>query len=181
MNKSIENPTYEISKYSKYAQILLRILATAFTLTAACIIFNSNETLIVFTVEVDARYSYSPALKFCAYANIIGCAFSVLSLFFASIFGRKDLHPNKYFCLVIHDMLLFQIMMALLLAGSTSAATIGYIGEYGLIPSGWMPVCDSVAKFCHKIIASIIFSNFGVIFYLCLAIVSANESRNIQV
>lgn len=164
-------------KYSKCAQILLRILATAFTLTATCIILNSNETLIVFTVEVDARYSYSPALKFFAYANIIGCAFSVFSLFLASIFGRKGLHPNKYFCLFIHDM----IMMALLLAGTASAATIGYIGEYGLIHSGWMPICDSVAKFCHKIIASVIFSFFGVIFYLSLAVISAIQSRKIQV
>ncbi|CAN4089299.1 unnamed protein product [Withania somnifera] len=99
--KSIEKSPM---KSQTYAQILLRILATAFTLTAACIILKSNETLTVFTVEVDARYTYSPALKFFAYANIIGCALSVFTLFVACIFGRQGLHPNKYFYLFIHDL-----------------------------------------------------------------------------
>ncbi|XP_059304268.1 CASP-like protein 1F1 [Lycium ferocissimum] len=176
--KAKENPPITSQKYyTMCAQILLRILATAFTLTATCIILNSKETVDVFTIQMDARYSYSPALKFFVFANIIGCAFSVFSLFLASIFGRKGLHPNKYFYLFVHDM----IMMALLLAGCAAATTIGYVGKYGESHSGWMPICDSVAKFCHKIIASLAFSYFGVIFYLCLAIISANQSRKIQV
>lgn len=76
---------------------------------------------------------------------------------------------------------MFQIMMSVLLAGCASATTIGYVGKYGEMHSGWMPICDSVAKFCHKMIASVIFSYFGVIFYLCLTILSANQSRNIEV
>ncbi|MCD7460049.1 hypothetical protein HAX54_042749 [Datura stramonium] len=174
--KSIEKPPMKSEKHFIFAQILLRILATAFTLTAACLILTSKETFIVFTVEVDARYSYSPALKFFAFANIIGCAFSVFTLFLAFIFGRKGLHPDKYFYLFIHDM----IMMALLLAGCASATAIGYVAKYGESHSGWMPICDSVAKFCHKTIASLGFSYFGVISYLCLAIILANQSRKIQ-
>ncbi|XP_055827577.1 CASP-like protein 1F1 [Solanum dulcamara] len=177
--KSTEFPTslFKSEKRSIFAQILLRIFAIGFTLTAACIIHNSKQTLIIFTVETDARYTYSPALKFFAYANMIGCAFSILSLFLVSIFGRKSLHPHKYFYLFFHDM----IMMALLISGFSAATTIGYLGKYGEIHSGWMPICDSFAKFCHKIIASLIFSAFGVIFYLFLAILSANQSRKIQV
>ncbi|KAM3247427.1 CASP-like protein 1F1 [Capsicum annuum] len=175
--KSIENSPMKSQKYFMCAQIFLRILATSFTLTAACIIFNSNQTVTVFTVETEARYTYSPSLKFFAYANIIVCAFSIFSLFLASIIGRNGLHPNKYFCLFVHDM----IMMSVLLAGCASATTIGYVGKYGEMHSGWMPICDSVAKFCHKMIASVIFSYFGVIFYLCLTILSANQSRNIEV
>lgn len=72
-------------------------------------------------------------------------------------------------------------MMALLLAGCSTAATIGYVGKYGQIQSGWMPICDSVAKFCHKIIASVIFSALGVLSYLCLTILSAYQSTKIQV
>ncbi|KAJ8537064.1 hypothetical protein K7X08_035465 [Anisodus acutangulus] len=102
--KTIEIPPIKSQKYSMCAQILLRILATTFTLTAACLIFTSDETVNVFTIEMEARYSYSPALKFFAYANIIGCAFSVFSLFLASIYGRMGIHPSKYFYLFIHDM-----------------------------------------------------------------------------
>ncbi|KAK4351132.1 hypothetical protein RND71_030445 [Anisodus tanguticus] len=175
--KTIEIPPIKSQKYSMCAQILLRILATTFTLTAACLVFTSDETVNVFTIEMEARYSYSPALKFFTYANIIGCAFSVFSLFLASIYGRMGIHPSKYFYLFIHDM----IMMALLLAGCAAATTIGYVAKYGESHSGWMPICDSVRKFCHKIIASIAFSYFGVIFYVCLAIISANQYRKIQV
>ncbi|XP_006363994.1 CASP-like protein 1F1 [Solanum tuberosum] len=175
--KSIETPSVKSEKHFIFAQILLRILATAFTLTAACITFKSTQTLIIFNVETDARYTYSPALKFFVYANVIGCAFSFFSLFLASAFGRTNLHPHKYFYLFIHDM----IMMALLLSACSAAATIGYVGKYGQIRSGWMPICDSVTKFCHKMTASVIFSIFGVIFYLCLTIISAYQSRKIQV
>ncbi|XP_009618377.1 CASP-like protein 1F1 [Nicotiana tabacum] len=175
--KNIENPPLKSDKCFIITQILLRILAAAFTLAAACSMFTSKETVNVFNTQMDARYSYSPALKFFAFANIIGCAFSILSLFLASIFCRKGLHPKNYFYVFLHDMML----MALLLAGTAAATTIGYVGKYGENQSGWMPICDSVPKFCHKVIESIIFGYFGVIFYLCLTIISANQSGKIQV
>ncbi|OIT22849.1 PREDICTED: CASP-like protein 1F1 [Nicotiana attenuata] len=175
--KTIESPHMISDKCFIRTQILLRVLAAAFTLAAACSMFTSKETVHVFNTEMDARYSYSSALKFFAYANIIGCAFSILSLFLVSIFSRKGLHPKNYFYVFLHDM----ILMALLLAGTAAATTIGFVGKYGENQSGWMPICDSVPKFCHKVIKSIIFGFLGVIFYLCLTIISANQSRKIQV
>lgn len=86
-----------------------------------------------------------------------------------------------YYYLYITWGILLQIMMDLLLSACSAAATIGYVGKYGQIRSGWMPICDSVTKFCHKMTASVIFSIFGVIFYLCLTILSAYQSRKIQV
>ncbi|KAF3664492.1 CASP-like protein 1F1 [Capsicum annuum] len=175
--KNRQNPPLKSHKCSFGAQILLRILAIAFTLAATLLILNSQQTAIVYGIEMDARYSYSPAFKFFAIANIIGCVFSVLSLFFATVVCLKRLDPKNYFFLFLHDM----IMMGLLLAGCAAATAIGYVGNYGESHSGWMPICDHVSKFCHKVTNSVILSYVAVLLYLCLTIISANQSRNIQV
>nr|XP_009783527.1 PREDICTED: CASP-like protein 1F1 [Nicotiana sylvestris]XP_009783528.1 PREDICTED: CASP-like protein 1F1 [Nicotiana sylvestris]XP_009783529.1 PREDICTED: CASP-like protein 1F1 [Nicotiana sylvestris]XP_009783530.1 PREDICTED: CASP-like protein 1F1 [Nicotiana sylvestris] len=77
----------------------------------------------------------------------------------------------------IHDLM----MMVLLLAGCAAATSIGFVGKYGVRQAGWMPICDHVSKFCHRVADSVMLSYLGVFFYLCLTIISANRSRHIQV
>ncbi|KAJ8559764.1 hypothetical protein K7X08_003822 [Anisodus acutangulus] len=175
--KNMQNPPLKSQKCLLGTQILFRILSTAFTLAATLIILTSKQTVTVFGIEMDARYSYSSAFKFFALTNIIGCAFSVLSLFLASFLGHKNLDPKNYFYMFLHDL----IMMALLLAGCAAATAVGYVGKYGEMHSGWMPICDHVSKFCHKVTTSVMLSYFAVILYLFLTIISANQSRKIQV
>ncbi|OIT02119.1 PREDICTED: CASP-like protein 1F2 [Nicotiana attenuata] len=175
--KNMPSPPLKPYKCLLKTQIFLRILATAFTLASTWIILTSKQTVTVFGLEMDARYSYSPIFKFFAFANIIGCAFSVLSLFLASVLSHKCLDPKNYFYMFLHDL----IVMAVLLAGCAAATAIGYVGKYGESHSGWMPICDHVSKFCHKVTDSVMLSYFAVLFYLCLAIISANQSRQIQV
>ncbi|KAF3644101.1 CASP-like protein 1F2 [Capsicum chacoense] len=176
-SKNMQRPPMKPYKCLLGTQILLRILATTFTLASTWIILTSKQTVTIFGLEMDARYSYSPVFKFFAFANMIGCAFSVLSLLLASVLGHKVLDPKNYFYMFLHDL----IVMALLLAGCAAATAVGYVGKYGEMHSGWMPICDHVPKFCHKVSNSVILSYFAVIIYLCLAIVSANQSRQIQV
>ncbi|MCE3050856.1 hypothetical protein HAX54_048311 [Datura stramonium] len=175
--KNMENPPLKSHKCLLGTQILLRILATAFTLAATLIILASKQTVTVFGIEMDARYTYSSAFKFFAIANMIGCAFTVLSLLLASVLGHKCLDPKNYFYIFLHDL----IVMALLLAGCAAATAIGYVGKHGEMHSGWMPICDHVPKFCHKVTTGVMLSYFAVLFYLCLVIISANQSRRIQV
>lgn len=42
--------------------------------------------------------------RFFAFANMIGCAFSVLSLFLASVLGHKGLVPKNSFYMFLHDL-----------------------------------------------------------------------------
>ncbi|XP_060171313.1 CASP-like protein 1F1 [Lycium barbarum] len=175
--KNMQSPPLKCYKYLLGTQIMLRIMATAFTLASTWIILTSKQTVTVFGIEMDARYSYSPIFKFFAFANIIGCAFSVMSLFLVSVLGHKGLDPKNYFYMFVHDLL----AMALLLAGCAAATAVGYVGKYGEMHSGWMPICDHVSKFCHKVTNGVMLSYFAVLFYLCLTIISANQSRQIQV
>lgn len=50
-------------KYLLGTQILLRFLATIFTLASTLIILTSKQTVTIFGLEMDARYSYSSAFK----------------------------------------------------------------------------------------------------------------------
>ncbi|KAK4734925.1 hypothetical protein R3W88_009186 [Solanum pinnatisectum] len=132
----------------------------------------------VLFLGLDARYTYSPSMKFFAYANIIGCPSSVVSLFLVLICCyKKHLHSNKYFFTC--SSMIWYFVFGLLVAGCAAATSIGYVGKYGQKHSGWNPICNFVPKFCHKATLSLTLSYIAIMFYLCLTIISANQSRHI--
>ncbi|XP_019258203.1 PREDICTED: CASP-like protein 1F1 isoform X2 [Nicotiana attenuata] len=99
------NQPLKSHKYFLGAQILLRILGIIFTLAATWTILTSKHTTVsVFDIQINANISYPPSLKFFAYANIIGCGFSVLSLCIAFILGHKVLDPKNFIYMFIHDL-----------------------------------------------------------------------------
>ncbi|XP_031111011.1 CASP-like protein 1F1 [Ipomoea triloba] len=165
-------PLKAIKRFSAI-QVVLRLAVTALTLAAAWTVLTSKQTVSVFGIQMDARYSYSPAFKFLAVANIIGFGFSLLSVLVVFILDKMADNPKHYFYMFLHDL----IVMALLLSGCASATAIGYVGKFGESQSGWMPVCDNVSKFCHKITVGLTLSYIAVIFYLILTVLSANQSR----
>ncbi|XP_042064150.1 CASP-like protein 1F2 [Salvia splendens] len=161
---------------SHYAsQIMLRILAIATTLSAACLMITNKQATLVFGIQVDARYSYSPAFKFYAFANIVAFALSVLSLIAVFLMERKPLNSTYYFCLFLHDLMI----TVLLMAGLGAAMAIAYVGKFGNSHTGWMQICDHFGKFCNTVIASSVVGFLGLFVYLILTIVSANQSRKI--
>ncbi|XP_042058947.1 CASP-like protein 1F1 isoform X2 [Salvia splendens] len=161
---------------SHYAsQIFLRILAIATTLSAACLMITNKQATLIFGIQVVARYSYSPAFKFYAFANIAAFALSVLSLIAVFLMERKPLNSTFYFCLFLHDL----TVTVLLMAGLGAAMAIAYVGKFGNSHSGWMQICDHFGKFCNRVIASSVVGFLGLFVYLILTIVSANQSRKI--
>ncbi|KAM3247425.1 CASP-like protein 1F1 [Capsicum chacoense] len=156
-------------------QILLRILGFAFCLCAVWRIVTSRQVILF---GFDARYTYSSSMKFFAYANIIGCALSVVSLFLLLLLifcCKRHLDSSKYFYLFLHDLIVF----GLLVSGCAAATAVGYLGKYGQKQSGWNPVCAFVPKFCHKVTVSVTLSYIATIIYLCLTIISAYQSRQV--
>ncbi|KAA8540641.1 hypothetical protein F0562_024440 [Nyssa sinensis] len=173
--KVMQNPSLKTRRYFMAAQICLRLLATASSLAAAWIMITSKQSVVVYGINIDARYSYSSAFKFFAFANLIACAFSVLSLFLVVFLGRRGSNANNYFKMFLHDL----VMMTLIMAGCAAATAIGYVGRYGNSHTGWVAICDHFAKFCDRVTISVIFAFFSFLFYLFLTIISASESRQI--
>lgn len=61
--KSTEMVALNLQKYTKAAQISLRFMAMAATLAAAWIVLSSNETVVIYGITADVKYSYSPTYK----------------------------------------------------------------------------------------------------------------------
>lgn len=56
-------PPLKTHKLYSGAQISLRVLAIAATLAAALLMFFSKQATTVYGIQVDARYTYSPAFE----------------------------------------------------------------------------------------------------------------------
>ncbi|KAL3818525.1 hypothetical protein ACJIZ3_004430 [Penstemon smallii] len=174
MGNTVEIKAPKAHKLLFATQISLRVAAFASTLAATCIMLTNNQTAVVFDIQVDARYTYLPALKFFGFAHLIACVFSIVSLILTLILGNKAVNPVHYFYMFLHDL----IMSVLLMAGCAAATAVGYIGKYGNTHTGWTPVCDHFAKFCNRVIAAVVLSFLSVAFYLILTIISAKKYRS---
>lgn len=170
-------PPLKSQKYFMAAQFLLRLLGMAAALAAAWIMVTSKESVVVYGTDFDAKYSYSPAFKFFAVANLMACAFSALSLFLGCILGRKTSYPINYFFVFLHDL----VVMTVLMAACATATAIGYVGQYGNKYAGWGAICEYFDKYCRRVTVSVTLSYFAFLFYFCLAIISANMSRRQQI
>lgn len=61
--KSTEMIAVKVQKYTKAAQISLRFMAMAATLAASVIVLCSKETVVIYGITADVKYSYSPSYK----------------------------------------------------------------------------------------------------------------------
>ncbi|XP_031252185.1 CASP-like protein 1F2 [Pistacia vera] len=153
------------------AQVMLRILAIAFTLAAISVMLTSTESVMLFGIKLVATYSDSSAMRFFLGANITACIFSFLSLIFVCVISRSESQLNKCFYLFLHDM----VIMVLLISGCAAASAIGYLSKYGEEKIGWTAVCDSVSKFCNRVMISLVLSYLGFFSYMALAIMAAKK------
>lgn len=144
------SPPLKTHKIFFLTQIFLRILAFTASLASAWMMLTNKQDALVYGIWVSASYSYSSAFKFFAYANLIACAFSVVSLFLASILGYTAINPTNYFAMFIHDL----IITVLLMAGFVAATEIGFVGKYGVSEAGWLSLCDHFPPFCNRGAAS---------------------------
>ncbi|PRQ16889.1 putative casparian strip membrane protein [Rosa chinensis] len=171
------NPPVRTQKLFLGAQICLRTVAMATTLAATWIMITSKQSTEIVGIAFDARYSYSSAFKFLAFANAVVSACCLVSLLLVFLLHLQGSNPNHYFLLFLHDL----FIMCLVLAGCAAATAIGFVGRYGNSHTGWTPICDHFGKFCHRVLISVILSYLSLIILLMLTVSSAIKSRQIPV
>ncbi|KAL6552403.1 hypothetical protein OROHE_007767 [Orobanche hederae] len=171
IDKTLDSPPPRTRKYYYTTQITFRVLAVAVTLAAAWLMMSNKENTVVYGIQADARYSYAPAFKFLAVANLIALAFSVVSALLALVLGKVALSPAHFYIFFLHDLMITLLLMAACAASSV----VAYIGKYGYDHIGWMAICDYFAKFCNRSQAAIILTYLGFALYLLLTLVSANK------
>ncbi|KAL5860760.1 hypothetical protein ACOSQ4_002056 [Xanthoceras sorbifolium] len=160
------------------AQILIRVLATAFTLAAISVMLTSTQSAMVFGYNFVVHYSDISAMRFLVGADIVACIFSVLSLLCVFLLSRSGSDLKNIFFLFLHDM----VVMVLLISGCAAAIAIGYVSKYGEEKAGWMAVCENVPKFCSRVLVSIVLSVLAFVCFMTLAIMSSSKlmSRPIE-
>ncbi|CAN0870135.1 CASP-like protein 1F2 [Linum grandiflorum] len=158
---------------------MLKLLAIVFTVSAICLVFTSEENVVVYNIPFSARFSYSSAYKFLVDANIIVSGCSVLSLICIWFLG-KNISPSqlpfRLFYLLLHDLvrrIVDYVMMGMMTAGCAAASAVGLVGYNGIDEIGWVAICGNVSNFCHKMLAAVILSYFSLVTYLALIFVSA--------
>ncbi|KAK3026753.1 hypothetical protein RJ639_042206 [Escallonia herrerae] len=87
-------------------QITLRILALAFTVAAISLMVTSGQSVFIYGVVFQARFSYSFAFRYKVGADAAVCALSLLSLILVCAMSRPKSNPSSHFFLFLHDLLL---------------------------------------------------------------------------
>ncbi|XWS32592.1 hypothetical protein CRYUN_Cryun22dG0003200 [Craigia yunnanensis] len=170
--KSLGFPVPNTSKRSFFmAQIMLRVLAAVFTLTAVCVMATSSQSIILLGFTIKAHYSYSSAMRFLLVSDAIVCAFSVISVIFVYRSSRTGSNLKNCY-LFLHDM----VIMVLAISGCAAATAVGYISRYGEEKMGWMAICNHVGKFCNQMMISMVLSYLAFFSYFALAVMSSNKA-----
>ncbi|KAM7274920.1 hypothetical protein ACFE04_016786 [Oxalis oulophora] len=171
-----QTPSKKTNKVLFRAQIFLRVAIVGTTLSALFVTITSKETVALYGTVLDARYSYSEAFKFYAYANAIVCGLTVLSLIFAFVVSRQRSNPHNHFILFVHDL----FMTLLELSGCAAATAIGFLGKYGNSHTGWMEICSQFGAYCNKIAAGLAVGYLTFVFLLMLTLTSAYRASHIN-
>ncbi|CAM8984920.1 unnamed protein product [Rhodiola kirilowii] len=136
---------------------LLRALALSATLAAAIVVATSREKVNLFGLTLEAKYSDTPSFKYFVIANIIASVYSLAVLFlpFAGLLGELILALDV-------------VITALLTSSIGAALAIAQVGKKGNTQAGWLPICDQVQKYCHRVEIGLITGFIGVIIYLLI-------------
>ncbi|RWR86961.1 CASP-like protein 1F1 [Cinnamomum micranthum f. kanehirae] len=177
-NKIERNPSQETySKTFFLVQVVLRLMAFVASLIATVVMATNKQTLEVYTFQIQAKFSNSPSFIFLVIGNAIASFYALLSVPFVFVVDSKSSTSRSSFFIFLLDLMI----MGLVLAASSAATAIGYVGKKGNSHAGWTPICDQVGKFCDRAGASIVCSYASFVLFFLLLVLSANRSKNTTV
>ncbi|TKY66857.1 CASP protein 1C1 [Spatholobus suberectus] len=146
-----------MAKTRRVCHLLLRFLAFAATLSAVIVMATSHERASFFTVSLEAKYTNSPAFKYFVVAYSVVTVYGFLVLFLPS--------ESLLWRLVVALDLVFTM---LLISSFSAALTIAQVGKKGNSYAAWLPICDSVPKYCEQVTGALIAGFVAVIIYIIL-------------
>ncbi|KAJ0721099.1 putative casparian strip membrane protein [Helianthus annuus] len=147
--------------------LILRLVGIAGTLGAAIAMGTNEQTLPFFTrfVQFSAEYDDFRSFRLFVVVNAILAAYFVLTIPLSIVHIMRSAARGSRILLIILDT----IMLALLTAGASAAASIVYLAHNGNSSTNWLPVCQQYGDFCQMASGSLI-GSFGGIVMLILTI-----------
>ncbi|KAL8241738.1 hypothetical protein R6Q59_012040 [Mikania micrantha] len=147
--------------------LVLRLVGVTGTIGAAIAMGTNEQTLPFFTrfVRFDAQYDDFRSFRLFVIVNAIVCAYFVLTIPLSIVHIMRSLARGTRILLIILDT----VMLALLTAGASAAASIVYLAHNGNSSTNWLPVCQQYGDFCQVASGSLI-GSFGAIVVFILVI-----------
>ncbi|KAK9060127.1 hypothetical protein SSX86_020831 [Deinandra increscens subsp. villosa] len=147
--------------------LILRLVGVTGTLGAAIAMGTNEQTLPFFTrfVRFDAQYDDFRSFRLFVVVNAIVCAYFVLTIPLSIVHIMRSVARGTRILLIILDT----VMLALLTAGASAAASIVYLAHNGNSSTNWLPVCQQYGDFCQGASGSLI-GSFGAIVVFILVI-----------
>ncbi|GAV87367.1 DUF588 domain-containing protein, partial [Cephalotus follicularis] len=152
--------------------LFLRVLALLLNLAAAIVLgvdkvipFKILPTLPPLNIPVTSKWHYLSAFVFFMVANIISCAYGVISLLF-SILNKDENIKILGFMIITLDV----VIIALLSAGNGAAFAVGLVAYQGNSHVQWNKACNVFDKFCLQGSFAVTFSLLGSLAYLLLVL-----------
>ncbi|KAK7404988.1 hypothetical protein VNO78_06095 [Psophocarpus tetragonolobus] len=147
----------------RVCHLLLRFVAFAATLAAVIMMATSHERATIFTVSFEAKYTNSPAFKYFVVAFSVITVYGFLVLFLPA--------KSLLWRLVVALDLVFTI---LLVSSFSATLAIAQVGKKGNNDAGWLPICDSVPKYCDQVTRALIAGFVAMIVYIILLLHSVH-------
>ncbi|XP_061342490.1 CASP-like protein 1C3 [Gastrolobium bilobum] len=146
-----------MAKIRRFCHILLRFLAFGATLSAVIVMVTSHERTSFLTLSFEAKYTDSPAFKYFVVANSVVTVYG----FFVLLLPEESL----LWRLVVAMDLVFTM---LLISSISAALAIAQVAKKGNTAAVWLPICDSVPKFCNQMLGALVAGFGAVIIYMIL-------------
>uniref|UniRef100_A0A5B7C5F8 CASP-like protein n=1 Tax=Davidia involucrata TaxID=16924 RepID=A0A5B7C5F8_DAVIN len=164
------------TKYLVLADVILRVLLFASTLTSVVVMVTSKQTEFfrLFGVrsppaQLAAKFNHSPAFIYFVAALSVACLYSIISSLL-SLFAL--LKPGCSTKVLVHLVIIDVLLLGIVAAATGSAGAIGYLELKGNSHVGWQKVCKVYDKFCQHIGSAIFISLFASILLVLLVLLS---------
>ncbi|KAH9615545.1 hypothetical protein KSS87_023613 [Heliosperma pusillum] len=156
---------------------LMRLICLFATISATLVMALNKETktIVVATIgttdikaTLTAKFQHNPANIFFVVANGLASLHNILALTLY-VFGAKLDRKGVGFTIIsIFDI----INLAVLAAGTSSAAFMADLAKHGNSHSAWNKVCDKFESFCNHGAGALLASFIGLAILLLLTLVS---------
>ncbi|MFS7992691.1 Casparian strip membrane protein 1 [Helianthus anomalus] len=151
--------------------LVLRLVGIAGTMGAAIAMGTNEQTLPFFTrfVQFSAEYDDFRSFRLFVIVNAIVCAYFVLTIPLSIVHIMRSVARGTRILLIIIDT----VMLALLTAGASAAASIVYLAHNGNSSTNWLPVCQQYGDFCQGASGSLIGSFGAIVVFILLILLGA--------
>jgi len=75
------------------------------------------------------------------------------------------------------NILIFQVIIALISAGAGAAAAIVYLAHNGDTKTNWVAICQQFGSFCERVSGAVVASFIAAFIFVILVILSAISLR----